>query len=80
MGSGIRNLIPNLGQQRKLPYTNLWFFAPHSCHTQRIHLLPKRQKEDSLEPSRQPTNPQTERQQAVFNGLRFLDSQVGTLA
>jgi hypothetical protein len=42
--------------------------------TQRIHLLPKRRKEDSLEPSRQPTNPQTERQQAVFDGLGFLDS------
>ena len=49
-------------------------------HTQRIHLLPKRRKEDSLEPSRQPTNPQTKRRQAVFDGLRFLDSRVGTLA
>ena len=79
MGSRIQNSIPNLGQWWKSPYTNLWFFAPHSCHTRWIHLLPKRQKEDSLEPSRQPTNAQTERRRAVFNGLGFFDSQVGTL-
>ena len=83
-GRNTKCAIPIFGRQRESPSSSSQIRVPSSISSLSHTMNPRSWKMIEGQPvgivRRQPASPQTKRRRAIANGLRFLDSGVGTPA